>query len=194
MNNLPTKLVVGLGNPGKQYDQTWHNVGFMILDYFQAEFSFATFKSNDKLQAEVAIDKFKIRKVILAKPSTFMNLSGMAVSALMHYHKIDISNLIILHDDIDLPLGRIKISYGASAGGHNGIKSIIEHLKSQQFIRIRVGIKTELSAKVKAEKYVLKKISATEKKVIIQEISQATNAIEQLLTDTPLEKVMNNFN
>ena len=125
------KLIVGLGNPGKEYENTRHNIGFWALDNYLDNVSF----KHDKLA-----DVYKDNSVIYIKPNTFMNLSGEAVNYYMNYYKIDKKDLLVIQDDLDLPLGKIRVKNNSSAGGHNGIKSIINEIGSNEFLRLKVGI------------------------------------------------------
>jgi len=131
-------LLAGLGNPGAKYEKTRHNVGFMFLDYLADDFG-ESFKSS-QWPAEVLKTTLWGDQFLLVKPDTFMNRSGLAVARIASYYKISCQQVIIVHDDLDLALGRIKIVSDRGAGGHNGIKSIIENLGSKEFIRIRIGI------------------------------------------------------
>ena len=132
------KLIVGLGNPGKEYSANRHNVGFLSLNYLAK----ANHISFDKKQGKARVGTGMIagNEVALAKPQTYMNLSGQAVLPLMQRYKLNLEDLVVIHDDLDLPLGKIRIRKSSSAGGHNGAKSIIASLGSQDFVRIRVGI------------------------------------------------------
>lgn len=134
------KLIVGLGNPGKQYENTRHNAGFLLLDEIQKTLSFPAFEFNKKFNTEISEKGSGEEKIILAKPQTFMNLSGQGVQAIMIFYKIPIENLIVLHDDLDIEPGTFKLSTDSSAGGHNGVASIFETLGTQKIKRIRVGI------------------------------------------------------
>ncbi|KKP97719.1 MAG: Peptidyl-tRNA hydrolase [Candidatus Moranbacteria bacterium GW2011_GWE1_36_7] len=155
------KLLVGLGNPTKEYENTRHNAGFIVLDEIRKEFSFPEFKSSKKFEAEISegiikgrngikgingenagkmIDGKEEEKIILVKPQTFMNLSGKSIGAIMAFYKIPASDLIVLHDDLDIELGTFKISTDSSAAGHNGVTSIFETLGTQKIKRIRIGI------------------------------------------------------
>lgn len=131
-------LVVGLGNPGRQYAGTRHNIGFQVIDRFAAEEGIAL--DRLKHQAQMGQGRFGDTPLILAKPMTFMNLSGEAVHRLTAYQNIDIQHLIVLHDDADFLPGTLRIKTGGGAGGHKGIKSIIDRLGNQDFIRIRLGV------------------------------------------------------
>lgn len=134
------KLIIGLGNPTKQYENTRHNAGFIILEEIQKDLSFPEFQVNKKFEAEMSEAIIENERVILAKPQTFMNLSGKSVSAIMTFYKIPVENLTVIHDDLDIDLGTFKISSDSSAAGHNGVASIFEILGTQKIKRIRVGI------------------------------------------------------
>src|SRR5689334_19392192 len=138
------KLIIGLGNPGKQYENTRHNAGFIILDEIRKALDFPEFKFDNKFDAEISTGDYKLEaisyKLILAKPQSFMNLSGQAVKKIMDFYKIPVENIAVIHDDLDIELGKYKLSDDASAAGHNGVQSIIDHLGTQKFRRIRVGI------------------------------------------------------
>ncbi len=132
------KLIVGLGNPGKEYSTNRHNIGFLCINHFARIHRITLDKKQGK--ARVGTGTVAGNDVVLAKPQTYMNASGVSVSQLMQKYKIALEDLIVVHDDLDLPLGKIRIRQGSSAAGHNGIKSIIASLGTQDFIRIRVGI------------------------------------------------------
>lgn len=134
------KLVVGLGNPGKQYENTRHNAGFIVLDEIVKIFSFSEFQFNKKFNAEIIEGIFNGEKIILAKPQSFMNLSGQSIQSIMKFFKIPIENLRVIHDDLDIELGNFKISTDSSSAGHNGAASIFETFGTQKIARIRVGI------------------------------------------------------
>ncbi len=151
------KLIVGLGNPGSKYDNTRHNVGFMFVDYMATAYNT---KFNTKNNYQVAEINISGEKVLLVKPTTFMNLSGEAVGALAKFYKIDVSDILVIYDDLDMMFGKLRIKDNSSSGGHNGIKSIISHLHTQNFMRIKVGINNEYKRDVKT--FVLSKFSKTE--------------------------------
>jgi len=132
------KIIVGLGNPGGEYQDTRHNIGFMVIEKLAKEYSSESgiWKEEDKFKALIA----KAGEVILVKPITFMNSSGVAVSAIMHFYKLKPSDVWIIHDDIDLPLGKIRVREKGSSGGHRGVESVISELKTDQFVRFRLGI------------------------------------------------------
>jgi len=143
------KLIIGLGNPGEEYKKTRHNVGYLVVERIAADKELSAvdnenkFIQNKKFNADICQTQAKGEKVILVKPTTFMNSSGSCVSALMQYFKLDMSELIVISDDVDIPLGQVRIRLEGSSGGHNGLQDIIDALGSDQFIRVRVGISDE---------------------------------------------------
>ena len=161
------KLIVGLGNPGKEYENTRHNIGFWALDNYLDNVSF----KHDKLA-----DVYKDNSVIYIKPNTFMNLSGEAVKYYMNYFKIDKKDLLVIQDDLDLPLGKIRVKNNSSAGGHNGIKSIINEIGSNEFLRLKVGISKNSKDIVD---YVLGKFSKEEREVL----NNSCNVINSVIKD-----------
>lgn len=140
------KLIVGLGNPGEKYDNSRHNVGFVVLDHLlqKVEKLKETFwEKNTKFKALTKEIDIEGEKIVLFKPTTFMNLSGKAVQTYASYFKIAPEDIYVIHDELDLPLGKIRVRFGGSGGGHNGVNSIIEHLGTDKFLRIRCGIGKE---------------------------------------------------
>ena len=133
------KLVVGLGNPGPKYEATRHNAGFMVVQKLARELG-ASGKPQSKLQAVVGEGRLDGAKIILAQPTTYMNLSGEAVSKLLHWYKLTPKDLIVVYDDFAIPLGAVRVRPDGSAGGHNGISSLLQHLKTPLWDRVRVGI------------------------------------------------------
>lgn len=131
-------IIAGLGNPGKKYENTRHNLGFIVLDQLAKELGVKIDKS--KFKSLICETKIGDEKVILVKPQTFMNNSGEALREIVNFYKIDPENLMVIYDDVDIPLGRIRIRQGGSAGSHNGMRSILYHLEFENFPRIRVGI------------------------------------------------------
>ncbi len=132
------KMIVGLGNPGKEYENTRHNVGFMVLDNWMNKHNF-TFDKN-KLNGLYSIIKYNNEDVLVLKPLSFMNLSGTVIRAFMNYYKIDVNDLLVIYDDKDIALGSVKLKKNGSSAGHNGIKNIIENLKTEDFKRLKVGL------------------------------------------------------
>jgi PTH1 family peptidyl-tRNA hydrolase len=199
------KLIVGLGNPGEKYEKTRHNLGFMIVDRFLKDFesvkntaweNSAKFKS-DIAQIEWQPKHGKMEKVILTQPKTFMNNSGMAVKILADFYKITPENIWIINDDIDLPLGAMKIRFGGASAGHRGIESIIEQLGTDKFWRFRMGIgeKRELNdSRIKnVDNYVLGIFSGAEKGKLKDLIKRGAKAIGMSLEEG-IEAAMNRFN
>lgn len=163
------KLIIGLGNPGDQYELTRHNAGFIILDEIQKAWNFSEFQFNKRFNAQISEGLRNGEKIILAKPQTFMNQSGQSVKILLDFFKISIDDLSVIHDDLDINLGSFKISTDSSAGGHNGIASIIENTGTQKFRRIRIGIEgSELKKNrvMSGSDFVLQKFSDEEAEVI----------------------------
>ena len=153
------KLIVGLGNPGEEYENTRHNVGFMVLNYFPGNNLWQ--EKFNALYCEEVIDG---EKVLFIKPLTYMNLSGNAVRKYMDYYKIDSDDILIVQDDLDLPVGTSRVKYNSSSGGHNGIRSIIEHLGTTKIPRLKIGIANDKTRDTKD--YVLSKFNKQELKVL----------------------------
>jgi len=181
------KLIIGLGNPGKTYESTRHNIGQRAIMACQQKFpaSLPTFSPQPKLLAEISQGKLFSHSLILAKPLTYMNESGQAAALLKNYFKIDLPDIWIIHDELDLPLGRIKISQGASAAGHKGVESIITALGSKDFIRFRIGIGKPTPPQ-DASQWVLQPFLPTEKDILNQTIDLTLSALI-----TALEKGIN---
>jgi PTH1 family peptidyl-tRNA hydrolase len=150
-------LIVGLGNPGKQYELTRHNAGFLAIDYIAAELGLE-WSEHKKTRSLMA----KSSEYVLLKPQTFMNLSGEAVVAALNFWKLDKDDLVVLHDDIDVDLGKIKTTASSRAAGNNGVQSIIDLLGTQEFFRVRIGVRTEMRDKIPADKFVLEKFRPEE--------------------------------
>lgn len=184
------KLIVGLGNPGAEYEKTRHNAGFMAVDLLAGNESW---QHNKNVKADFLKIELNGQTAELLKPMDFMNNSGYSVAVAAKNHKLNAEEIIVVYDDLDLPLGKIRVGKFESAGGHNGIKSVIEHLGSKQFIRVRLGIANAQTDKVPAEKFVLQKFGLLEKSKINQLTSSAAQAITMLMTE-PLNKVMNKYN
>lgn len=183
-------LVVGLGNPGKKYMGTRHNVGFDFIECLAKELNIKL--NNSKFNAIYGIGKLNGNDVILVMPMTFMNLSGDAVEPIAKYYKIPTENIIICYDDIYLPVGKLRIRKNGSAGGHNGMKSIIARLKSMDFPRIRIGV-SEKPDYMDLADYVLSKFDKSEFEAIDNGIENAVNACKTIINEDVI-KAMNNFN
>lgn len=187
------KLILGLGNPGEKYEKTRHNFGFRALDEFQQKNEFPDWKLDKKFRAEITEKKIRNEKVFLVKPQTFMNLSGEAARAILDFYKPSLEDFIIAYDDVDLPFGKIRIREGGSSGGHNGIKSLIQHFGTENFARLRLGIATELLDLVPTEEFVLSKFSKDEEKEIVEIIDRAISCIEEFVKNG-VAAAMNRFN
>ncbi|MBU1037195.1 aminoacyl-tRNA hydrolase [Patescibacteria group bacterium] len=183
------KLIVGLGNPGKKYEKTRHNVGFMVLDKLAENNSW---KENKKAKALYLKKEINGEQIELIKPLTFMNDSGMAMAYAVKKHNLKLDEIFIVYDDSDLPLGKLRIGKFKSAGGHHGIESILQHLRKSDFLRFKVGIRPQ-NNKQKALTFILKSFSAKEKKLLQEMINKTVEAIKDSLTE-PIEKVMNKYN
>src|SRR3989344_8707141 len=190
------KMIVGLGNPEDRYSKTRHNLGFDMIDKFAKELEGEEWGMEDKFKAEV----IKKDDLILVKPQTFMNNSGIAVRLIADYFKITPEDIVVIHDDLDLPLGKIKVRIGGAAAGHHGVESIINSVDTDKFIRVRLGIgnlRTQSGERkgqtVSAVKFVLDIFSQSEKSPVKHMLKQAAKALKILLEDG-LEKAQNQFN
>lgn len=183
-------IIVGLGNIGKEYECTHHNIGFMVLDEV-AKANNLEFKLEKKHQAFVAEYIYKGEKHLLVKPTTYMNNSGISVRSIIDYYKKTNEDVLIIYDDLDLPLGQIRIRKNGSAGGHNGIKSIIAHLNTQEFSRVRIGIKKE--KEMDTINYVLSKFSKKELDVLKHTLELMPRMIDDFLTNGT-NYIMNHYN
>ncbi len=184
-------LIAGLGNPEDKFKKTRHNLGFRAIDAFKEKNSFFDFKLSKKSNALVSEGFLDEEKIVLVKPQTFMNSSGQAISKLVSYYNIPLASLWIIHDDLDLPLGKIKIASDRGPAGHNGVKSIINELKTENFVRFRLGIASKLICN--AEDFVLKKFRQEEEKIVKTVLVKTTQAIELALTEG-IERAMNEYN
>lgn len=173
-------LIVGLGNPGRDYAQTRHNVGFRVIDELAQRHNLSNFTSERK--ALTSSGRIKGQSVILAKPQTYMNLSGESVRALVDYYKIDINHIIVAYDDLDLPLGTLRLRNTGGHGGQNGIRNIILHLGTRDFSRVRFGIGRP-PGKMKARDYVLQKFHGDDEITAKQVMETAANAVELWLQE-----------
>lgn len=188
MLNTSPKLIVGLGNPGSEYHGTRHNVGFMALDLL-ARHHHINVKSR-RGKALIGEGMIAGEKVILAKPYTFMNLSGQAVADLARRYRLSPAEIIVICDDVNLPLGRLRIRASGSAGGHNGLKSIIFSLHSEDFPRVRIGIGSPQRDMVD---HVLSRFRRDERPIVLDSIISAGDAVETIL-ESGIEQAMNCFN
>ncbi len=172
------KLIIGLGNPGKEYENTRHNIGFIFIDALAKKLEAPDFEFDKKTNSEIS----KIGKsLILAKPQTFMNKSGAAVAALAKFYKVKPKDIWVIHDDIDILWGEYKISFGRSSAGHKGVESIIKNLKTKDFWRVRIGIQPSSKKHTPAEKIILKKFTPQELKTLNQTIKKVFSQLEKTL-------------
>ncbi len=178
---LVMKLIVGLGNPGKEYDGTRHNVGFALLDYLAEEFG-TNWHEKNKWKAHIAEVGFGGQKIILAKPITYYNLSGEAVRALAAFYTIDSKDVLIIHDELALPFGTLRTRVGGSDAGNKGIKNISAHL-GQGYARIRVGTANAYSGAQKAETFVLEKFTQQETEQLNDLAEQTVRFVEDFIHD-----------
>jgi len=183
------KLIVGLGNPGKEYENTRHNVGFNVLDKFACEY--ATQIKNVKFNALTATIEFGSTKLILAKPQTFMNLSGQAVATIRGFYKMELDDILVVTDDMALEPGKIRLRGQGSAGGHNGLKDIIQKLGTEQFARLRIGIGK--SPYPDSRNYVLGRFSSEDRKIVEESFEKAAACIKSWLKNG-IDKAMTEFN
>jgi PTH1 family peptidyl-tRNA hydrolase len=176
-----TMLIVGLGNPGKKYDGTRHNVGFEILDKFLEVNEFEPFKENKKFKGLIAERVVGNCRVILFKPSTYMNLSGEATRLVADYYKIDPNNLIAVYDELSLDFGVIRSRIGGQSAGHNGVKSLIQHLSTANFGRLRIGINNELAKTQDSSDFVLKRFTKEEQSKIPSLVNESCNMLTEFI-------------
>lgn len=180
------KLIVGLGNPGREYKKTRHNIGFMILDSYLNEVEW-----KEKFLGLYYTCIIKNEKVIFLKPQTYMNLSGASVAEIANYFKVDINDILVIHDDLDMEFGRIKIKHLSSSGGHNGIKSITKSLNSDLYCRFKFGIAN--NKKIDTKDYVLGKFTKEELKYIDNKKDLFANIINSFII-YGVDKTMNDYN
>ncbi|HBZ82535.1 MULTISPECIES: aminoacyl-tRNA hydrolase [Brevibacillus] len=184
------KVIIGLGNPGKKYEDTRHNAGFMAIDKISDKWGIPV--TQNKFRALVGEGRVEGEKVLLVKPQTYMNLSGESVAEILKFYKLIPDDLVVIFDDLDLPTGQLRLREKGSAGGHNGIKSMIQHLGTQEFKRIKVGISRPEPGRSVSD-YVLQSFPAAERTLIQEAVEHAADAAA-MWTREPFIKVMNQFN
>jgi len=188
------KILVGLGNPGAQYRFTRHNIGFRIIDRFALQITGSKIKWKKKFLAQILDYTYNAQDLILVKPQTYMNLSGRAVKEITDYYHINNSQLLIIHDDFCLPLGRIRIRKKGSAGGHHGLESIISSLKSEEIPRMRIGIRNDCQLEhLDYSDFVLSHFLPEEEQMVEDIIIRAVAAVEDIL-NSGLEFAMRKYN
>lgn len=198
------KLIIGLGNPGGKFEYTRHNIGFMVVDKFVKDKlplmpSLTAWKKSNTYNAMIS----KLHDVIVAKPQTFMNLSGLSVSKLANFYKVSVNDIWVVHDDIDLPLGKIRIRIGGASAGHHGIESLLRELGKPEFVRFRLGIgkgKLEINKtadqnlhRQDVERFVVSKFSDHEGGEVKHLVKRGVEALE-IAMDDGIEAAMNRFN
>lgn len=184
-------MIVGLGNPGSKYKETKHNIGFITLDEFAVQHNMAFNKT--KFEAVYAEGFIGTEKILLVKPQTFMNDSGRAVRPLMDYFNVELEDLVVVYDDLDLPVGRLRLRQKGSAGGHNGIKSIIQHIDTADFNRIRIGIDRPMGKQMVVQ-HVLSGFPKNQHEELLIAVKDSVAALDYWIEGHPFLDVMNQFN
>ena len=190
-NERIMKMIVGLGNIGTRYDETRHNTGFMVVDQLARDYHLGAF-THLKQEAVAVSGVINGEKVMLVKPTTFMNDSGRAVGPLVDYYDIDLDDLVIVNDDLDMPVGKVRLKTHGASGGHNGLKSIISVLGTKNFNRVKVGIDHPQHGTVVS--HVLGKFSKEERPKFDQAVEQAQHALEDWINGEDFAKLMNAYN
>lgn len=190
-NEGTMKMIVGLGNIGTRYDETRHNTGFMVVDQLARDYHLGAF-THLKQEAVAVSGVINGEKVMLVKPTTFMNDSGRAVGPLVDYYDIDLDDLVIVNDDLDMPVGKVRLKTHGASGGHNGLKSIISALGTKNFNRVKVGIDHPQHGTVVS--HVLGKFSKEERPKFDQAVEQAEHALEDWINGEDFAKLMNAYN
>lgn len=183
------KLIVGLGNPGREYENTRHNIGYSLLDYI-AKYKGLEFK-RVKFNAKYLEYNYNGEKILLIKPLSYMNLSGSVVKCFIDFYKLDLSDILIIQDDLDMNLGKIKIVFNSSSGGHNGIKDIERHLGSRRYARLKIGINNKKN--IDTINYVLGKFGAEEQKILNSDYEKLKDIVEDFCSFS-LDRLMNKYN
>lgn len=186
------KMIVGLGNPGKKYEHTKHNIGFFVIDALARAWN-VHFKAMKVFEAEVAEVFVNGEKIILVKPQTFMNDSGRAVRPLMDYYRLTLEELVVLYDDMDLPVGQLRLRQKGSAGGHNGMKSLFAYLGTQQFNRIRVGVGRPFPQQTVVA-HVLSDFAKDQQSVVADACQEAAQALSEWVAGKAFLDLMNQYN
>jgi len=184
------KCMIGLGNPGRKYRKTRHNVGFMVIDELLDRHNWKL--DQTKFKGIYASEHYQGEKVILLQPQTFMNLSGESIKELVDFYQIDIDDILVIYDDLDLPTGKIRLRQKGGHGGHNGVRSTIDHLGTKSFNRLRIGIGRP-DGRMPVIDYVLGKFTKEQHQDVISSIKDAADACESWL-EKPFSEVMNEFN
>ena len=184
------KCIVGLGNPGRKYEKTRHNIGFMVIDELLDRHHWDLNKT--KFNGKYAVEQFLGQKVVLLKPQTFMNLSGESIRPLMDYYDIALEDVLVIYDDLDLPTGKIRLRQKGGHGGHNGIRSTIDHLGTKDFKRLRIGVGRPTTP-IPVVDYVLSGFSKEQQEDVVSSIKKSADACESWLNHS-FSEVMNEYN
>jgi PTH1 family peptidyl-tRNA hydrolase len=184
------KIIVGLGNPGRKYERTRHNAGFMAVGALAGSLKLDL--AQEKYHALIAKGRIGAEEALFAKPQTFMNESGRSVAAILRYTYANGADLVVVHDELDLPLGAVRVKIGGGHGGHNGLRSIIEHIGTPDFVRVRVGVGRPAPG-LDAADYVLSPFTADERKVAAEAVEKAAEAVKAVVLEGAV-KAMNRFN
>jgi PTH1 family peptidyl-tRNA hydrolase len=187
-----TLLIVGLGNPGPEYARNRHNVGFMCLDDFARKNNFASWIHKKDLKCEITQATLGDTRVFLCKPDTFMNLSGEAVQAVMHFYKLNLGQLIVVHDELDINFGQIRCRVGGSAAGNNGIKSITQHM-SEQYGRVRIGIGPKVPTQMDTADFVLQDFNGEQSKELPTMLREVSALLSEYAYGSPISAETRSF-
>ena len=183
-------MIVGLGNPGMEYENTRHNVGFMVIDKFIEHIGYVSMKKKyDGLYCEVF---YQNEKIIILKPQKYINLSGEVVKKFVDYYKIDISDILIINDDLDLPVGCYKLKPSGGSAGHNGLKNIEKELNTNEYKRLKIGISNNKN--IETKDYVLGKFSKEEREVLNNSCNVINSVIKDFINDVDVEKLKSRYN
>lgn len=189
--DLERWMVVGLGNPGPRYRDNRHNVGFMVVDLLCADEDTLQLRGSQRFDAELAVGELARHPTVVLKPQTYMNLSGRSVGPVAHFYRIPPERVIVVHDDVDLGLARLKLKRGGGDGGHNGLRSVTECLGSPDYVRVRFGV--DRPARGEVADYVLSGFSAAEQAAVDEGVGRAARAVRTVIT-RGLKEAMNRFN
>ncbi len=181
-----TLLIVGLGNPGDEYDSTRHNIGFACLDTFASKNQFEPWMHKKDLKCHIAQATMNDSRIILCKPQTFMNLSGEAVQAAAHFYKIQLENIIVVHDEVDIEFGQIRLRTGGSSAGHNGVKSVSNQLGSEDYGRVRIGIGPKVPKQIDSADFVLQKFSDKEQVALPKLVREVSAILSEYASGAPV--------
>lgn len=184
------KLIVGLGNPGKEYQKTRHNIGFMVVDEIAK--SLGVLSYQEKFQGLLAKTNYKGETVLLLKPQTYMNLSGDSLRKVVEFYKLDLEDILVIFDDLDLPVAKLRLREKGSSGGHNGLKSIEQNLKTNEYKRIKFGI--DKSKVIPTKDYVLGKFKKENQELINNQMLVARDAALEFITNDSFKDVMTKYN